>query len=105
MYGGPYLPGFYEDCALDRRRQLSLMYLEALTTAAELSIAMNDVNGAIRLYRSVLDEGECADDAYYRLLQLLVNYQPLKWVASGFDVPPNVRGTPPALRLGRSSPT
>ena len=73
LYGGSYLPGVYEDWALERRQQLSRLHREALKRAAQLCLQMNDVNGAIVLYQNALDEGELADDTYYQMLQLLTS--------------------------------
>lgn len=72
LYQGEYLAGIYDDWAISRRDELALKHLNALLATARLSGELGNVDDAIEFYCMALAKDEYCEEAYLRLIELLL---------------------------------
>ncbi len=70
-YGGPYLPEFTSEWALDRRRTLQMRYLDLLTANAEEAMLRNQPSQAVSALRPALDIDPLRDDLNQQYIEAL----------------------------------
>lgn len=70
MYGGPLLPGFYDEWVLTRREQLQLQFVAALHRLVEALAAEKEYRRAIGYARLLLEAERLREATYELLLEL-----------------------------------
>jgi predicted ATPase/DNA-binding SARP family transcriptional activator len=71
LYGGPFLPGSYEEWALEERVRLEGQYLGALSRLAALRRAHGDLNGALEYARRALNADPLREESHTLVMELL----------------------------------
>ena len=75
LYRGPFLEGFNDDWARVRRDELAQQFRQAMATLGRLLSEGGDHNGAIELYREVLQRDPLWELGHMGMLQALVALQ------------------------------
>jgi predicted ATPase/DNA-binding SARP family transcriptional activator len=71
-YGGPLLPGYYEEWALNERERLATAYRDALRRLTILHQENGDTDTALQMVRRAVTEDPMDEEARADLLRLLV---------------------------------
>jgi predicted ATPase/DNA-binding SARP family transcriptional activator len=72
VYGGPLLPGYYEEWALSERERLARAYRDALRRLTALHRETGDADAALQTIRRALTEDPLDEEARADLLRLLM---------------------------------